>query len=161
MSKAEEIISSSLRTILADLPIGAPIDDSGEFRKDVLNGLEFFLPVILREIHNEWKYESLDGIYPVVARKTGAGEVDIFGLCILISDQTLTPLHLRFQIASFEDEISWLECNLGEQGEQGMVRIPYDALNAAFKRVYGVWALEGNSDKIDWVYKVTFGERRL
>jgi hypothetical protein len=99
---------------------------------------------------------SLDGIYPVLARKTGEGEMELFGQCILISDQTLTPLHLRLQVGPTEDEVSWLECRLGERGERGMVRTPYESQDRAFKRLY---ALEGKADAIDWVYKVTFGRR--
>jgi hypothetical protein len=56
-----------------------------------LNG---YIPEVLREIHSEWKYESLDGIYPEIARKNGDLEIEIIGLCIFIQDQTLTPLHL-------------------------------------------------------------------
>jgi hypothetical protein len=121
-----------------------------------LTGLEFFLPQVLAEIYAEWNHESLDGILPQVARKTGNGEAEIFGLCILISDQTLTPLHVRLQVAASNDEISWLECRLGKHGKNGMVRTPYSS-SAAAKRLH---ALGGKPELIDWVYKVTFGPRR-
>ncbi len=153
-SRAELSVSRSLRAVLVDLPNGASISDSEQFR-EVLCGLEYFLPEVLGEIHPEWHRESLDGIIPLVARKTRAGEAEIFGLCIIISDQTLTPLHVHLQVAASADEISWLECRLGERGEQGMVRTPYESLS---KRLY---ALEGKADQIEWVYKVTFGHRRL
>jgi len=42
-SRVEQSISRSLRAILADLPTGASIGDSEQFR-EVLSGLEFFLP---------------------------------------------------------------------------------------------------------------------
>jgi hypothetical protein len=156
-SALEQSISRSLRAILADLPDNASIGDSEQFR-EVLSGLEFFLPhQVLNEIYPEWNHESLDGILPLVARKTGNGEAEIFGLCIIISDQTLTPFHVRLQVAAFGDEVSWLECRLGERGKQGMVRTPYESSSAAAKRLY---ALDGKADLIDWVYKVTFGHRR-
>jgi hypothetical protein len=158
VSRAEESISRSLRAVLADLPDGAGIGDSEPFRA-VLSGLEFFLPhQVLREIYPEWDHESLDGIMPLLARKTGQGEAEIFGLCILISDQTVTPIHVRFQVAASIDEVSWLECRLGERGKHGMVRMPYDSSSKMAKRLY---ALNGKQDQIDWVYKVTFGQRRL
>ena len=111
----------------------------------MLSGLEFFIPQVLAEIHPEWKHESLDGFYPVVARKTGEGEAEIFGLCILISDQTTTPFHLRLQSSPSSDEVSWLECRLGEAGEHGMVRTP---LATHLKQLI---ALEGKrgSDRLD------------
>ena len=156
-SRAEESISRSLRAILADLPNGACIGDSEQF-EEVLSGLEFFLPhQVLSEVYPEWGGESLDGILPLVARKTGDGEAEILGLCILISDQTLTPLHVRLQVAVYTDEVSWLECKLGERGKHGMVRTPYESSSAVAKRLY---ALDGKADQIDWVYKVTFGKRR-
>lgn len=156
-SRAEESISRSLRVVLADLPDGAGIGDSEQFQQ-VLSGLEFFLPhQVLREIYPEWDHESLDGIMPMLARKTGEGEAEIFGVCILISDQTVTPLHVRLQVAASANEVSWLECRLGERGRHGMVRLPYDSSSAMAKRLY---ALDGKPDQIDWVYKVTFGHRR-
>jgi hypothetical protein len=157
MSIAEQSLSRSLRSVLADLPNGTSIPDSEQFR-EVLSALEYFIPVFLGELHREWTFEGLDGVLPVVSRKTGEGEAEIFGLCIIIGDQTLTPLHVRLQVAASDDEISWIECRLGEQGQHGMVRTPYGFLNAMMKRLY---TLEGRADLVDWVYKVTFGHRRV
>jgi hypothetical protein len=155
-SGAEQIVSQSLRAVLADLPNGASIADTEQFRV-FLTRFQWFLPEVLVEVYPEWNRESLDGVVPLVARKPREGEAEIFGLCILISDQTVTPLHLHLEIAPSVDEISWLECRLGERGENGMVRTPYDSLNTAAKRLY---RLECRHDRIDWVYKVTFGDKR-
>jgi hypothetical protein len=155
-SRAEQAITRSLRVILPDLSIGENIPDSEQFRW-VLSGLEWFIPEVLAEVYPEWETDSLDGIYPVLARKSGDGEAEIFGQCIFISDQTLTPLHLRLQISSDKDEISWLECRLGEKGEHGLVRTTYHHLSANRKRLH---SLDGRADKIDWVYKVKFGQKR-
>jgi hypothetical protein len=84
-------------------------------------------------------------------------EAEIFGQCIFLSDQRLTPFHVRLQIFPNKDEIAWLECGLGEQGEHGMVRTPYHRLAATFKRLY---LMDGTTDKLDWTYKVTFGRKR-
>lgn len=157
VSRAEETVGRLLRAILADLPDGADIDDSEQFRA-VLFGLESFLPhEVLMEIYPEWDRESLDGIMPMLARKTGEDEAEIFGLCILISDRTVTPLHVRLQAAASTDEVSWLECRLGERGNHGMVRVPYGSLGTIVKRLH---ALDCRPDQIDWVYKATFGHRR-
>ena len=157
-SSAEQRISCSLRALLAGLLDGASISASEQFR-EILSFLNFFLPhQVLSEIYPEWNQESLDGILPILARKTRDGETEILGLCIIISDQTLTPIHVRLQVAASNDEISWLECRLGQRGKDGMVRTPYDSLSAVARRLC---ALDGRPDLIDWVYKVTFGHHRL
>ena len=157
VSKAEEIASRRLRTILAGIPTGETIPDSVEFR-DALSGLEWFLPTVLAEVHSEWTGESLDGIYPHLAQKTGEGEAEILGLCCLMSDQTLTPIHLRLQLSSTTDEMSWLELRLGEKGRAGMVRIPYSSSPSIYKRLH---TLSRKANTIEWVCEVTFGERTM
>jgi hypothetical protein len=154
-SKAEQIVSRSLRTMLGSVPNGGNLPDS-EHLDDVLGGLMYLIPDILREVHDEWDYESLDGIIPIVARKAGELEAEILGMCYLISDQRLAPIHIRLQVSPSSDEILWLECRLGERGEHGMVRVPYEFLDRASKRLH---ALAGREDRMDWVYKVTFGHR--
>jgi hypothetical protein len=156
VSILEQRLSRSLRLILADLPNGASIPDSEQYR-DALTALQYFIPVILGEIYREWTFQGLDDVVPVEARKTGEGEAEIFGLCCFVSDQTLTPLHLHLQVAASNDEISWLECRLGERWQEGMLRKPYRFLREMTKHIR---ALEGKVDLIDWVYKVTFGNRR-
>jgi hypothetical protein len=154
-SKAEENVSGTLRAILAGLPTGSTIDDSEVFRF-ALTALEWFLPGILAEVYPEWRGQSLDGIYSHVARKTGEREVEIFGLCILMSDQKMTPIHLRLQLAADSDDISWLELRLGERGPKGKLGMPYPTEGTIYKRLH---ALNGRAEKIEWVYKVTFGEK--
>ena len=154
-SRAEQLFCRSLRTILADLPSGANIGESENLR-DALNGLEFCLPGFLG---SEW-HDELDGFSPVLVRKTGEREFELIGLCILFSDQALAPIHLRIQIASNADRISWLECCVGENGKHGMVRPRYETLEGALKRMYEYCYLEGNADEIDWAYTVSCGEKR-
>lgn len=158
-SRAEEIIASTLRSVLAELPSGALIPDSKKFR-DALSGLERVLPNIIGEIHSEMLEQSLDGVLPAVARKTGDAQVEIFGLCIFIEDQTVTPMHVELQLAETADEISWMECRLGEKGDRGMVRTTYSSPTGMLKRTYAM-ACNCVPQQIDWVYQVTFGKRRI
>jgi hypothetical protein len=151
----EAMIAGDFRGLLADRKIGDMLPESNQFRK-VLAGFERLVPEFLAEIYPFWRGESLDGIFPSIARKTGEGEIEILGLCIIISDQTLTPIHLRLQIAQSTDEFSWLECKLGERTRQGLQRMPY-ASTPIETRAY---AVAQRADQIDWFYKVTFGERR-
>src|SRR5262249_36646539 len=145
------------RAILAETPAGETIHDYQEFR-DALSGFEWFLPTVLAEIHPEWTGESLDGIYPHIAHKIGEREAEILGLCFLMSDQTLTPIHLRFHLSGTADEVSWLELRLGEKGRAGMVRIPYSSSPSIHKRLH---ALSRRAGTIEWVYQVTFGDRTI
>jgi hypothetical protein len=68
-SRAEQIVSRSLRAILSDLADGASIAEGEQFR-EFLTGLEYFVPEVLSEVYPEWRKESLDGFYPLVAKKT-------------------------------------------------------------------------------------------
>jgi hypothetical protein len=151
-SKAEQRTSELLRELLKALPDGVDVVES-KLLQGVLNGLEFFIPEVLREIYPYWKYESLDGIIPLTTKKASDREIEIFGLCIIISDQTLTPIHLQLQIADAVDEVTWLECRLGETSGDGMLRSPYRS------RIKALNALQGRKDDINWVYKATFGDR--
>jgi hypothetical protein len=154
ISNAEQRIAQFLRMVLENLPNGADLPRSIELQ-EALYGLEFFLPKVIGEIHAEWKRESFDGILPLVARKIAECEVEIFGHCILISDQTMAPFHLRLRVGSSGEEISWLECKVGERGTHGMMRTRYDS-PASTKRLY---SLRDDADVIDWAFKVTFGPR--
>lgn len=154
---AEEILSRSLRAVLADLPLGADIPNSEDLRW-FLSGLEYFIPQVIGEIHPEMLGQAGDGVYPIVARKTGDGEIECLGHFLFIADQKLTPIHLKLQLAETGDSVSWLECCLGERGEHGMVRTPYGSPGASTRLLL---ALTTRAPSLDWCYVVTFGERRL
>ncbi len=154
-SELEQSIARALRSILQPFPDGALIADSEELR-NVLVGLEFYLPCILQEVHGEWGQESLDGILPSVARKPAPGELELFAICILITDQTVAPIKVCLQIDPTSDEISWLECRIGQSTNGGMKRTPY---NADWPTKHVLAAAE-QIDSIDWFYKVMFGQKR-
>jgi hypothetical protein len=156
ISKAEGNASRWLRKAIGELPSGASLLECQELPA-ILSSLEYFIPEVLGEIYPEWKKESLDGILPVGARKTTDREAEILGLCVIISDQTLTPIRVRLLVAPFQDEIAWCECRLGERGETGMVRIPYQA--SRLPKL--LTALDARADEIDWVYKATYERQSL
>lgn len=153
--EAESLVCGRLRPILASLPARATIPDSDDLR-GVLSPLESLLPEVLREIHPEWKYESLDGILPELVRKTGDNEMELFGLCYLISDQSLAPLHLRLELDLDQNAVSWLECWLGESTADRTRRAPLKRRIFAGKKL----SVFGRLDLIKWVYHVGYGERR-
>jgi hypothetical protein len=117
-------------------------------------GLEYFLPPLLVDVYPYWKGESLDGFFFSEARKTGPGQAELYGMCILISDQTLTPVHIHTRVATSEEKINWMECRLGKRGEGkgDMERVPWHQWhNEPFV------ALPNSKERVDWVYRVTFG----
>ena len=150
-SKAETIVASVVGKILQPLMNGQTVDFPGT---PIGNGLEYFLPEVLRECFAYWKSESLDGVFIRRFIKRGPHAIEITGTCILISDQTVTPFHIRLEISASADNVSWLECRLGEPGPGagGMMRVPYsdwhrDPLKGAVEEI----------EAADWVYKATFG----
>ena len=152
----ENLISRLLRTVLAELPEGADIPKSEQFQT-FLRGLEVFIPRVIGEVHPEMAGQSGDGVFPIIARKTGDDEVELLGHFCFIADQTLTPFHLKLQLAEASDEISWSECHLGQRGEHGMLRTPYGSPSASGRLLS---SLAKRASALDWVYEVTFGERR-
>lgn len=150
MQRASRFLSAAL----AGLPVGADIPDSEELRA-ALVALEFFVPQVLGEIYPAWKHESLDGIIAHVAQKTAQRGAEIYGLFIIISDQTTTPMHLRLEISPAADEFSWFEIRVGELAGGKPVREKW-CLDAIPKRLR---ALAGRTEEIDWQFRVTFGER--
>ena len=155
----EVCVSSLLGRILADLPIGATLYDleqpQPEQTGDFFPCLEYFLDAVLGEIHPEWRTESFDGFLPIVARKIGQREAELFGPCILISDQTCIPFHLKIQISPSNDEVSWLELHVGEKRNGEMKR---SSLSSVCNRFY---LCEQNPQQIDWAHEVAFGIRDL
>jgi hypothetical protein len=152
ISIAEQTVNRLVRQVLSPLRTAASIPESEDFR-ELLVALAFFLPEVLVELYAEWAHESLDGVIPLHARKTGEREAEIYGLCILLSDHTTTPIHLRLQAAAHGDGVAWFECRIGEAGENGMIRTKCES---SAKRLH---ALEGRAATMEWVYRATFGHR--
>jgi hypothetical protein len=156
----ERHISRSLAPLLGRLPNGAAIDVNSEGIREALSCLENFIPAILCQVYDEWQWESMDGFLVPVARKTGPGEAEFIGLAILMSDQTVTPIHIRLQVSAAQEQIEWLECKVGEPGDgKGtMERIPYGSSRADkwLKRLTAA----GTAPAIDWVYATAFGQKQ-
>jgi len=155
VSGAEVIIAESLRPVLERLSTGDPFPESTELRK-ALSAMEYFIPEVLREIHSEWDHESLDVVYPLTTKKTGNQEADIFGLCLLISAQSIVPIHVRLQIDSQQNHVTWLECRLGDQETRDRVRRPSRSADSNQQQPSSIQA---QPDQIDWAYRVTYGKQ--
>ena len=87
-------------------------------------------------------------------------EAELFEICYLLTNECrrteTTPIHVRLQVAPVEDEITWLELRLGERDQEGRARYLHDPVSVFPKRYY---LLDGNYDRIEWFYKVAYGQR--
>jgi hypothetical protein len=146
----EQRISRALHSVLGRIIDGADFLDTRELRR-VGIGLEYFLPPVLAEIYPYWKGESLDGFYFSEARRIGPEQAELFGACVLISDQTVTPVHIRLWVARSEEKIDRMECRLGKRGtgkgDMERTRWRHDPCIG----------LPSSKELVDWVYKITFG----
>ena len=73
---------------------------------------------------------------------------ELTGMCILITDQTLTPFHVGLRVAATADGIEWVHCRLGERADGGVLRVPY-ASTRWRKRLHVL-----NTSTVEWVYDV-------
>ncbi len=121
----------------------------------LLSSFQFFLPEVLREIHDDWRYESLDGVYPKVFAKTGEREIEVIGLANFITDQTVTPVHFRLQLSTNCDRVSWIDLRLGEHTGRGCRREPCGSATVHGTMLHVVERL----DTIEWYYHVGYGDR--
>ncbi len=140
---------SQLATAIDGVEAGAslPIDSSSP-----LSGtLEYLVPRLLARDHREWLGESLDGLYLSSARKSDSRSAVLTGLCILISDQTVTPFTLSLSMAE-DATLSAVRIRLGEPGG-GQLGIsgPAAGSSEVLKRL---WALEARLGAVDWTYDV-------
>jgi hypothetical protein len=151
----EQRISRALRSALEHMVDGAEFLGTRELRR-ACDALEYFLPSVLAEVYPYWKKESLDGFYFSEARKLGPQQAELFGMCILISDQTLTPIHLQLKVAPAEEKIDGMECKLGKRGtgEGEMERVPWSQW-----RDNPFAGLPDSKELVDWVYRVTVQSR--
>lgn len=124
ISIPEQRVCERLGPLLREREIGESLGD-WNMQRDLLVSFEFFLPGVLREVHAEWKGESLDGVYPQMFRKVSDREMELVGIAIFISDQTLTPIWFNLQLSPQFDRVSWIDLRLGEHTEIGCRREPY------------------------------------
>lgn len=150
VTSLEQRLSAALRASLEGIDVGASIPDSPRLQV-VLEALSFYLPAVLREVHAEWKHESLDGVFAELARKTSNRQVELAGMCVLIRDQGLTPYYASIRVAAGVDEVEYFDCKVGEVRNNEMVRIPYNSDKG------GKQCVADRLASVVWKYHVGFG----
>ena len=152
INNSEQKYSGVLRAILNQSLTGKEIEESSKF-KYFLGWMERFIPAMLREVYPQWKFESIDAFRSAQIQRNGENEIEYLGLCLLISDQTWTPIHFRIRVSSQGDKIDYFQCCLGKQGDGqlGIERIPYHYSKVAYKQLN---SLIESYNSIKWVYKI-------
>ncbi len=113
-SSLEAKVASELSAILEEISVESAL--GLEPSADLFYLLELYIPQLLSRRYSEWKKESLDGFFLANARKIGSETAEFVGLCILISDQTVTPVLIRLTLTSLRDSIAAYQVFLGEPG---------------------------------------------
>jgi len=122
---------------------------------EVLSALEYFLPAVLRTEFPSWQNESLDGIFPVRSLLSSPKGFEVFGLGLLISDQSLTPLFASVFEAD-EQRIAYVSCMIGELNpgtDREMLRIPYSGVRVGDE----LRRLRARTSPITWAFRTTCG----
>jgi hypothetical protein len=114
--------------------------------------LERLVPQLLAVEHGEWRGESLDGFYFSSAVKSDDGSAVLTGLCMLLSDQTLTPFIFNLSLSD-EAELGAIRIRLGEPGE-GHLGISGPAWGSS-EVLKSLWTLEAQLETVDWAYDVS------
>ena len=111
--------------------------------RELLNILEWIISPKLTGKYAEWRWDSLDGVYASRVDVLDERTIKIFGCCILISDQTLTPLVTRVHLT--DDDGIEVTGRVGHKGSgaMGLERRPYGSGDAFF------W----DNIHIDWVFE--------
>jgi hypothetical protein len=114
----EKYLASELVEILSKAAVGVlpTIPPSSDF----CMSLELFLPRLLRADFPEWENESLDAVYIAWARKNGEAEIELYGTCILISDQTIAPFRTSIRVSETGDSIASCHLMLGERSKENL-----------------------------------------
>jgi hypothetical protein len=120
---------------------------------DLLYLLELYVPQMLSDSFPEWKQESLDGFFLASARKVSSNAAELVGLCILMSDQTVTPILMHLALAESHNSLASFQVFLGEPGG-GHLRVSGPPCNSqrAHKLLDNLFA---RLDVICWSYTIT------
>lgn len=147
-------IASEVKSLLMSASIG------DEFAvhpsSDLCYLLELFIPKLLSGRYSEWLTEGLDGIFVAYAKKSGRSAAVLIGTCILIRDQTVTPLAIDVVVDLSAEVITYFRVRLGEKGG-GCLGISGPSCNSSEARQL-LGDVCGRHECIQWVYIASIGD---
>jgi hypothetical protein len=91
--RLEAIVASELNVLLEKNSVGSPLKI--ESSDALLSSLEYYIPQLLSRYYPEWENESLDGFFLANAQRLDLETAEFVGVCILMSDQNVTPVFIR------------------------------------------------------------------
>ncbi len=149
----DSILAGAVRTLLDGVAVGAEISPSAA-RDHVASILERFVPQVLGDDFSAWQRESLDAVYPSSCRKSASHEVEVLGICCIMSTQSLAPLWLRLSIDARADSIVAADVRLGVRGSDplGLRDTPYVSPDS--KRFHALCS--ELASPIDWAFRSNF-----
>jgi hypothetical protein len=143
-------VALELSALLESASVDSP--STAEPSADLLYLMELYIPQLLARNYPEWKGESLDGFLFAKVQKVESWSVEFIGLCILMSDQTVTPIFIELNLTKSRDVVASYRVFLGEAGG-GRLGISGPPCNS--QRVHKLLEnLCGRLDGIRWVYTV-------
>lgn len=110
----EAQLVSELSALLAGSTVGAEL--VVEPGAEICDSLELVVPLLLRRRYPEWAGESLDGVFVALGVRTGPAAVRLAGTCVLMSDQTVTPLSVDLALSPSGLSLDAFSIRLGEAG---------------------------------------------
>ncbi len=146
----EALAASELRALLQGVPVGSHFEVSPS--EKLCFTLELFLPHLLCRRYPEWTGESFDGFFTARARKTGPNAAELVGMCIVISDQTVTPFLIELTLCSEADAVASFRVCVGESGG-GRLGISGPACNSPNASLL-LGALVDRLEEVVWSYTV-------
>lgn len=114
--------------------------------------LELFIPSMLARRYSEWAGESLDAVFVAPARRTGPASVELVGTCILITDQTVTPLWVELTASASGVRIDSFRVCIGESGG-GRLGISGPPCNSGRAQAL-LSTVVDRLDRIVWSYRI-------
>lgn len=148
--RLERVVARQLASLLEGTASesGLSVDPASE----ICFALELYLPQVLRRAHPEWDRESIDGFFFFRTEKRDLASVELSGVCILITDQAMTPIRLDLDINA-EGRLQPIRIRVGEAGG-GPLGISGPAVGSSAAD-YFLPRLGARLDQIDWVYDVS------
>ena len=155
ISRAEVALVGELVRALAGVSVGDEVLLPPSC--DICASLELVLPALLRAKFPGWEHESLDGVFVARAVKSAPLGIRLVGTGILISDQSVTPLHAEIE-AAFDSEVSLskFDVRVGEAGggALGVSGPPCGSREAAELLA----SVASRAPSIEWVYTARSGD---
>ena len=154
--RESELASDVHREVVA-MAVGESFKDGREFPttralSPLVDSLNRYVPGLLAEFDPRWVSESMDAVYVLMGTKSGAYELEIFGVCELLSDFTYVPMYLRVSCSENGDRIIAFDLRVGENDRGAMSRL---SQSTAAKRVH---KLDRDPDMMSWSYTASYPE---